>query len=336
MLLESASAFSVQVDRIFLAAFAAAVAILLGITAAIVYFTVRYSRGRNPSPTDIEGHFWLEAAWTAIPTAVFLVLFYFGWTSFREMRNPPADAMAVKVVGKQWSWSFQYPDGRWSSELYAALGRPLKLELQSADVIHGFFIPAFRVKSDVVPGKSNYLWFTPSLLGAFDIECTVICGVSHTYMLSKVRVLSEEDFKAWYFRDDDAPTPDPRQTLPRLSRIGEKGVRPQDRPGEALRDRALAVLNKEQCLACHSLDGAPMVGPTFLGLYGSTQTVSTEGKPRRVKADAAYLRRAIQEPGADIAQGYPPSMPDMPLSEPELDLIIGYLKTLKAPARKAP
>ena len=313
---DQASAFSSKVDSIFLASFIASAVILLGITAVIVYFVARYSRANNPEPEDIQGNLVLEVVWTLIPTVLFLVMFYFGWTRFQEMRTPPADAMVVKVVGRQWAWSFQYPDGRWSDELYVALDRPVKLELESKDVLHGFAIAAFRVKSDVIPGRSTYVWFSPSLLGTFDIQCSVICGVSHSYMLSKVHVLREDDFRAWYFRDENAPKPAPRRTPSRADA------------------RTRRLLDERQCLVCHSLDGSPMVGPSFLGLFGSERLVISAGKQRKARADEAYLRRAIQDPEADLLVGYPPSMPAAPLSKPELDSVTAYLKTLSAPPAK--
>jgi len=311
-----ASAFSSKVDAIFMASFIASAVILLAITAVIVYFVVRYSRANNPEPEDIEGNLTLEVVWTVIPTVLFLVMFYFGWTRFQEMRTPPADSMVVKVVGRQWAWSFQYPDGRWSDELYVSLNRPVKLELESKDVLHGFAIAAFRVKSDVIPGRSTYIWFSPSLLGTFDIQCTVICGVSHSYMLSKVHVLREDDFRAWYFRDENAPKPAPR------------------RKPSAADSSALKILDARQCLVCHTVDGTPMLGPSFLGLYGSKRLVISSGKQRNAIADEAYLRRAISEPGADVTVGFPPSMPVAPLTKPELDSVTAYLMSLSAPPAK--
>jgi len=198
-LLEQASTFGGSLDRLFLLFFIICASVLVLVTGLIVFFVIRYRQDRNPEPEDIEGNLGLELAWTAIPTALFLMMFYFGWTNYWEMRSPPGDAMVVRVEGRQWVWSFEYPDGRKTEELYLAIGRPVKLELRSRDVLHGFYIPAFRVKMDVVPGKVNYLWFNPTLPGTFDIQCTVICGTNHSYMLSKAHVLSEEDFKKWYF-----------------------------------------------------------------------------------------------------------------------------------------
>jgi cytochrome c oxidase subunit II len=196
-----------RVDNVFLYIFVLSVVFLVFITGLMVYFTVKYSRRRNPKPVDIEGNAWLEATWTLTPLVLFLSMFYFGWTNFAYMRNPPRDAMVIEVTGRQWAWSFKYPNNKRSEELYLALGRPVRLELRSQDVLHGFYIAAFRVKEDVVPGRQNFLWFAPTILGTFDIQCTVMCGVDHSKMLSKAHVLSEDDFRAWYFADEDAPQP---------------------------------------------------------------------------------------------------------------------------------
>ncbi|HAZ08141.1 MAG TPA: cytochrome c oxidase subunit II, partial [Elusimicrobia bacterium] len=183
----------------------------------------------------------------------------------------------------------------------------------SKDVLHGFAIAAFRVKSDVIPGRSTYVWFSPSLLGTFDIQCTVICGVSHSYMLSKVNVLREDDFRVWYFRDGNAPKSSSRKKM------------------SAAGSRAFGLLSDRQCLVCHTLDGTPRVGPSFLGLFGSEQTVVSKGKKTKMLADEAYLRRSIQDPKAEIVDGFPPSMPLIPLTESELDSVVAYLKSLAQP-----
>ncbi|MCE5308281.1 MAG: cytochrome c oxidase subunit II [Acidobacteriales bacterium] len=202
-----ASSAAGQVDSVFLAIVALCVLFLVSITTLIVYFAVKYRRSRHPKGVDIEGNKWLEVAWTVTPTVLFLLMFYYGWTNFEYQRNVPRDAMVVHVTARQWAYSFRYPNGKTTTELYLALGKPFKMELRSLDVIHGFYVPAFRIKQDVVPGKNNYTWFTPTMLGTFDIECTVICGAGHAKMLSKVRVVPVPDFEAWYFGDENAPLP---------------------------------------------------------------------------------------------------------------------------------
>jgi len=300
-----------RVDSVFLYIFALSVAFLIFITVLMVYFTVRYSRKRNPKPEDIEGNPALEVTWTVIPLLLFLTMFYYGWTNFEYMRNPPRDAMVIEVTGRQWAWSFKYPNGRRTEEMYVALNRPVRVELRSQDVLHGFYISAFRIKQDVVPGKENYTWFTPTLLGTFDIQCTVMCGVHHTYMLSKVHVLSEEDFKAWYFSDENAPKPVKVAAAPAAAGPG------------------FAVLQEKNCIACHSVDGSEKVGVTFKGLFGKKETVVAEGQRQEVSVDEVYLAKAIREPSTHAVEGYPPNMPPISLTDEEIGQVVAYVKALK-------
>lgn len=310
-----ASSMSLRVDRFFLGSLAVCAAFLLLVTFFIVYFSVRYSRKRNPEPEDIEGNTLLEVVWTLVPLVLFLGMFYYGWTDYRYLRNPPADSLVVRVTARQWAWSFEYPNGLKSDVLYAALGRPMRLELRSLDVIHGFYIPAFRLKIDVLPDRDTGTWFLPRLLGDFDIECSVICGLDHSAMLSKARVVSEEDFKAWYFSDESAPKP-----------AKDKTRRPPLR--EALAGRGAALLRDHGCLSCHSTDGTTMVGPTFKGLFGSGQRVLEGSKARTMKADAAFLAVEILEPGKRVVEGYPEVMPPTPLTPEEADAVVSTLKGL--------
>jgi cytochrome c oxidase subunit 2 len=231
------------------------------------------------------------------------------------MRNVPRDAMVIEVTARQWAWSFTYPNGKRTEELFLALDKPVKVELRSLDVIHGFYVPAFRVKEDVVPGKQNYTWFTPTQLGAFDIECTVICGVNHANMLSKAVVVPVSDFEAWYFGDENAPLPG------RVSAGAPIAAAPEN--------PAVAILKEKSCLACHSLDGSVSVGPTFKGLYGQKQIVVARGKAREIGVDEAFLAKVIQDPTAAIVRGYPPAMPPNPLPEKELKQVIEFIRSLK-------
>jgi cytochrome c oxidase subunit 2 len=218
----------------------------------------------------------------------------------------------VKVTGRQWNWSFEYPNQKQSGILYATINKPMKLEVRSADVIHGFFIPAFRLKIDAVPGRVNTAWFDPTVPGAYDIECTVICGVDHSNMLSKVVVVPEAEFKRWYFGDENAPPPKADPAPPA----------PAGPP-------ALAILKRHDCLTCHSTDGSVMVGPSFRGLYGQTQEVIMGGRTMTMRVDEAQLRRSIQDPGSQRIKGYPPVMPATDLEPKELDEIIAFIRALK-------
>jgi len=303
-----------RADTIFLAVLALSVFMLIAITGTMLFFVFRYRKSRHPQAAQIEGNTLLEVVWTVVPLAVFLAIFYYGWTNFEYMRNAPRDAMVVQVTGRQWNWSFEYPNGKRTGALYAALGRPMKLEVRSVDVVHGFFIPAFRLKIDALPGKVNTTWFEATQLGAYDIECTVICGVDHSVMLTKVVVVPEEAFKAWYFGDENAP--EPTWSAP------VKAVVPPENP-------AMALLNQKNCLECHSVDGRTMVGPTFKGMFGLQEEITVDGVTRSVRVDEAQLRRGIQEPMAEVVRGFPSAMPSEPLTEKEVDEAVAYIKGLK-------
>jgi len=319
-IIPQASSAAGRVDSVFLFILALSVVFLILITSAMIYFVIKYNRKKHPKAEDIEGNFWIEFAWTAIPTVIFLSMFFYGWTDFRYMREVPREAMVIEVTGRQWAWSFRYPNGRRTTELLLAADKPVKLELRSLDVIHGFFIPAFRIKEDVVPGKENYTWFVPTQLGSFDIECTVICGVSHANMLGKAVVVPVSDFEKWYFGDENAPLPG-RAKAP----VVAKQV-----SSSAASDPAMDILNRRYCVSCHSIDGTALVGPTFRGLYGKIQTVTTaKGRERELLVDEDYLARKIQDPAVETVKGYPPAMPKNPLSEPELKQVIAFIKSLK-------
>ena len=315
-IIPQASSAAGRVDAVFLYILVVCVAVLVFITAALIYFVIKYNRKRHPKGEDIHEKTWLEIVWTVVPTILFLAMFYFGWTNFNYTREVPRDAMAIEVTGRQWAWSFKYPNGKQTADLYLALDRPVKLELHSLDVIHGFFVPAFRIKQDVVPGKNNYTWFKPTQLGAFDIECTVICGVSHADMLAKTIVVPVEEFEKWYFGDADAPLP---------AQASQETV-----AQKAPESEAYVVLKDKLCTSCHSLDGSALVGPTFKGLFGKRRTVlNRDGVESEIKADDGYLAESIQDPTAETVKGYPPIMPQDPLNESELREVIALLKTVK-------
>jgi len=318
-----------RVDSVFLFIFVLCVAFLVFITTLMIYFVVRYSRHRNPTPVDIPGNTWLEITWTLIPLGLFLVMFYYGWTNFAYMRNPPRDAMVVEVTARQWAWSFKYPNGKQTDEMYVAVNRPVKVELHSTDVLHGFYIPAFRVKEDVVPGKTNYLWFQPTSTGTFDIQCTVMCGINHSYMLSKVHVLPEEQFRTWYFADEKARRPGgPGKAPAATARAATTAAASVAKAGGGAA-AGLALVTGKGCATCHSSDGTRRVGPSFKKLFGSTQTVLENGSEAQVTADETYLEKAIRQPSAQIVKGYPPAMPSVLVTDRELADIVSYIKSLR-------
>jgi cytochrome c oxidase subunit 2 len=312
---QQASSAAAGVDAVFLFIFALCLAFLIFITSTIVFFVIKYNRKRHPRGEDIEGNFWLELTWTVVPLILFMAMFYYGWTNFNYMRQVPRDAMIISVTARQWVWSFSYPNGKRTSELIVALDKPVRVDLHSLDVIHGFYVPAFRIKEDAVPGKDNYTWFTPTQLGAFDIQCTVNCGLGHADMLSKVIVVPVTEFEAWYFSDAvSLPSPLPAGSA---------------HASAEAQNPAVAILETKSCLTCHSLDGKVMVGPTFNGMCGREKTVLVNGHVQNVPCDEAYLARAIQSPMAEIVRGYPPTMPVNPLGAEELKQVIGFLLSLE-------
>ncbi len=278
---------------------------LLGlITFLMVYFVIRYRRARNPHPTNMEGSTWLELAWTIAPVFLVLIMFYYGMTGFEFLRKVPEGAMEVKVTARQWSWLFEYPNGARNSMLRVPLGKPVKLLIRSEDVIHNLFIPEFRIKQDAVPGMQTYLWLQATKTGMFDILCAQYCGLEHAHMRAKLAVLPEEEFNAWV-----------RSSLGKAAGKGPPS--------------GFQLYTEKGCVACHSIDVSPRVGPTFKGLMGKKETVVKGGKERTVVVDEAFVRNYIVNPNVDVVKGYPPIMPRIPMTGTELDAIVKYLETLK-------
>lgn len=304
-----ASSYAGTVDFVFLYIVGISVVFLVVITFLTVYFVIKYRRSKNIPPANIEGHTLLEVTWTVIPTILVLTMFYFGWVGFKEMRTVPKDATVVKVTGRMWSWLFEYENGRQTKVLKVAVGKPVKLELKSLDVIHSFYVAAFRIKEDVVPGMNNYLWFEPTKVGTYDVQCAEYCGLRHSYMMTKVEVMPEKDFQEWYSADGKVAKAEAAEKVPTIEEL----------------------LDVKGCLACHTTDGSPLVGPTFKGIFGRKETVETEGKERQVVVDEDYIRKSMLEPQSDIVVGFPPIMPSQEgiVTEEEMEQIISYLKELK-------
>jgi cytochrome c oxidase subunit 2 len=174
------------------------IVLLIGITVVMVYFVVKYRRSKNPVASDIRDNYPLEIVWTIIPTLIALSMFYFGWSSYLGLRTVPDDAMEVEVIGQQFSWIFVYEnDKETENELVVPQGRAIKLNISSIDVLHSFFIPAFRIKVDAVKGMPTYAWFLADEVGEYDIQCTEYCGVDHFAMLAILKIVPEEEFEKW-------------------------------------------------------------------------------------------------------------------------------------------
>ena len=194
-----------QVDTTFYIIAGISFFFLLLVAVFMIYFIFKYSKKRNTKPANITGNTKLEILWTVIPTILVLAMFYSGYAGFRNMRNAPEDSFIIKVIGRMWVWNFEYANGKKTDTLYVPISKPIKMEITSTDVNHSFYLPAFRVKEDAIPGRKNYLWFQPTAIGSYNIECAEYCGLSHSIMYSKVVVMPDKDFEKWY------NTPDPVQ-----------------------------------------------------------------------------------------------------------------------------
>ena len=301
----NASNFVHGVDNAFLIILGISFFFLITLTGTMIYFVVRYNRKRNPHATQIKDSTLLEVTWTTIPLLLVLLMFYVGWAGFLPMRVVPKDAMHVKAIGKMWKYTFEYEGNKQSDTLVVPLNKAVKIDLVSTDVLHGFSIPAFRIKEDMVPYKKNYTWFIPGEKGDYDLFCTVYCGVSHSYMYGVVRVVDADYFDKW------------------LAKLPVK---------KADTNLGFKTLEKNGCLACHSIDGSKLVGPTFKGLYGSSVEVSTAGTTHKVTADSTYIKSSILEPDKDIVTGYPQGVMKSYkglLTDKDIELVNEYLKTLK-------
>lgn len=300
-----ASNFVQGVDAVFKLILGIAFFFLIGITTVMIVFIIKYNKRKHPKAVQIPNNTTLEITWTIIPLALVLLMFYYGYMAFLPMRKPPKDAMVVKTTGRMWTWDFEYPNGKHSPELIVPYKKAVKLDMTSKDVIHGMFIPSFRLKEDVIPGKQTMIWFIPKLEGTFEIFCSAYCGIDHSIMQSSVKVIPVKEFDKW---------------------LAEK---PEVKVNA---NTGLETLKRNACSSCHSLDGSKIIGPSFKGLFGSKHLVITDGKEREIKADTSYIRTSILDPDKDIVKGFNKGMMHSyqgVLSNDDIKSIMEYLKTIK-------
>jgi cytochrome c oxidase subunit 2 len=178
----------------------------------MVYFVIKYSKKKNPKATNIHGNVPLEITWTIVPTILVLIMFWFGWVGYKQMSEAPEDSMIIDVTAQMWQWTFKYHNGVQSDTLYVPLNKNIRLNLHSLDVNHAFFVPAFRVKKDVIPNRDNFVWFNASELGSYSIMCAEYCGLNHSDMYSEVVVVPEQNFNFWLENKGKLGTGTPQQT----------------------------------------------------------------------------------------------------------------------------
>jgi cytochrome c oxidase subunit 2 len=294
------------------------------VVGGMLYLVVRYRAKPGTEPHYIVDNHLVEGLWTVIPLGILLVLFGWSFYVYQKLVHVPADAYEVRVVGKQWLWQFQYKDGRtFTNEVFVPTGRPVKLVMTSEDVIHSFFVPNFRIKSDVVPGMYTTVWFETSVPGQHQVFCTEYCGTSHSTMLAKVVALTPEQwerFEAGKKVEGIADAADGAGQLISASGAGLRAVGNMIAQGKKL-------VEAKNCVACHSANGKRGVGPTFLGLSKSQAELADGSKINR---DDNYLRESLMNPQARVVKGFAPAMPSFKgqLSEFELNSVLEYLKSL--------
>jgi|HubBroStandDraft_1064217.scaffolds.fasta_scaffold30167_2 cytochrome c oxidase subunit 2 len=300
-----ASKIAPQMDALF---FFMVLVSLIGLTLVIlliVSFSLLYNKKRHPVATQIEGSTLLEATWTIIPLGLFLVMFVWGALLYFRVYTPPANAMNIYVVGKQWMWKCEHPGGQHEiNSLHVPVGVPVQLTIISQDVFHSFSIPAFRVKREAIPGRYTTEWFEATTPGTYHLFCTQYCGTNHSQMIGEVVVMTPDDFKQWLAGSTSGNS---------LAQNGE---------------RLFASLS---CTACHNTRPDAR-GPNLAGVYGSHLTLSTG---QTIAVDDEYLRQAILNPSQHITQGFAPIMPTYQgqISEDGVIALVEYLKHLNSDYR---
>ena len=301
---EQASTLASGVDGLLFYLLAVTVVFSAGISLTLAVFAIKYKR-RSPDewPAEIHGSLALELTWTFIPLVLVSVMFIWGAILFFSMNRPPDDALEVNVVGKRWMWKLQHITGqREINELHVPVGRPVKLTLTSEDVIHSFFVPAFRMKKDAVPGRYNVAWFQAIKTGTYHLFCAEYCGTDHSRMIGSIVVMEPADYQAWL---QGGPAP-------------ESPV--------AAGQKLFVELN---CVTCHRAD-AQGRGPVLEGVAGSRVKLQTG---EVITADENYLRESVLTPAARIVEGYQPIMPTYlgQVSEEGVFQLIAYIESLKGP-----
>lgn len=309
----AASTFATGHDGLFYFVYWVCVFFFVLITGILLYSVVKYRR-RTPDQapaSNVTHNTALEVTWTVIPLIIVMVIFAWGWKDAKDMTLAPANAHQFEVNGMRWKWSFKHPGATtWAPKVYVPVDEPCQFTMSSKDVLHSFYIPAFRVKRDVLPGRYQTIWFEATHTGTFDIYCTEYCGDQHSRMLAQIVVESKED---WYKRKrDKAWTNLPSDPVA---------------AGEVL-------LANNGCGACHSVDGTHGTGPSFKGIWGKQEKLA-DGSTALV--DAAYIKESIRSPQAKIVANVPgkPAYGAMvpynesALPDEHIDMIVEYIKSLK-------
>ena len=301
---DSASTFSWKVDALYFYLSGVTLFFSLLISAVLIFFVIRYRR-RTPYeiPRPIAGSHKLETLWTVIPFLIAMTMFGWGAQIYFQQYKPPANAIEVYVVGKQWMWKLQHETGqREINQLHIPVGRKIKLIMTSEDVIHDFFVPAFRTKMDVVPGKYTTMWFEATTPGTYHLFCAEYCGMNHSGMTGSIIVMESREFDNWLSGNTGATTP---------AAAGQQ------------------LFQTLGCASCHGANGEGGRGPTLAGVFGTQTELQTGDK---VTVDERYVRESILNPQAQLVKGFGPIMPTFQgqVSEDQLVQLVAFIKSLPA------
>ncbi len=301
-----ASALAWQVDGLYFLLVGVSAFFTLLIFVLIFYFAVKYRREVHPHAVQIEGSLPLELAWTLIPLGICMIFFAWGSLIYFQEARPPKGSMEVYVVAKQWMWKFEHETGqREINELHVPLGRDVKVIMSSQDVIHSFSVPAFRIKTDVLPGRYTSTWFRPTKIGTYHLFCSQYCGTNHSAMVGQVIVMDPAAYQAW------------------LGATGASG---------SLAASGQQLFQQLGCATCHRFDTQGR-GPNLVGMFGKPVLLD-DG--RTVIADDNYVRESILNPGVKTVAGFKPIMPSFQgqVSEENLMALVAYIKSLAQPLEK--
>lgn len=289
-----------QVDALYLFLVLISTFFSLLVAILILYFAIKYRRSAGKPAEQIHGSTLLEIVWTVIPLGISMVIFVWAAAIYFHQQRPPSNALQVYGVAKQWMWKFEYPGGqREINSLHVPIGQPVQVNLISQDVIHSFFVPAFRVKRDVLPNRYMTVWFTATVPGTYHLFCSQYCGTLHSNMVGDVVVMKPEDFAAWL---------ESGKAEGSLASMGEK------------------MFQQYGCTTCHRPDSGAR-GPNLEGIYGRPVRLQDN---RVVVADDNYIRNHILNPGTEVVNGFQPIMPTFRgvISEEQMVQIIAYIRSL--------
>jgi cytochrome c oxidase subunit 2 len=295
------SAHAAAVDRLFAEVALLVLALSAPVFILTIVFAVKYRQGKPANRKHAaRGNVWIEISWAAIPFLLILVFYVQATRLFADLYHPPANALEIEAVGKQWMWKFQHPEGQQEiNELHVPVGVPVKIDLASQDVIHSLYIPALRIKQDAVPGRYTHLWFQADKPGSYPLLCAEFCGTDHSLMGGHFIAMMPGDYSTWLQRS---------------------------KVGDSLADQGAALFRNKGCSGCHGAS-ATVHAPPLEGLFGSTVPLQ-DGTT--VIADAQYIRDSILLPQSQIAAGYPPIMPTFQnqLTEDEVLKLVAYIESL--------